>query len=145
MFDVPAPPSWLLDASRNFLMHVAEPMYWLLVIVSLLAYLILRWQKRPRETLAAKALRWFTMSKVVLWLAFALGQSFGAWRLVMFAVAAVYVGLMGIWWLIALYLTYVRPARAQRVAVVSDVLPPYTGTERRSGIERRAGWRKLSE
>lgn len=143
--DIPAPPVWLVDAARTFLTHIAEPMYWLLVVVSLLAYLILLWQKRPRESYAAKALRWFTMSKAVLWLAFALGRLFGEWSIIMFAGAAIYVGMTGIWWLIALYLTYVRPSRAQRVAVVSDVLPPYAGTERRSGFERRAGWRKISE
>jgi amino acid transporter len=135
-FDAPSPPSWLTEAATTFLMHIAEPMYWLLIIVSFLAYLILRWQKRPRESHAAQALRWFTLSKAFLWMAFALGRVFGEWRIVMFAAAAIYVGLTGIWWLVALWLTYVRPTRAAHVALVSDVLPPYAATNRRDESRR---------
>lgn len=133
------PPAWLFDASGTFLDHVAEPMYWFLALISLLAYLILLRQKRPRETYAAKALRWFQPAKVVVWLAFALRGSIGEWQLIAFAFATVYVAVMGSWWLIALYLTYIRPARRRHVAVGSDVLPSNTGTERRSR------WRKISE
>src|SRR5690349_19668926 len=104
--NAPSPPSWLLEASMTFLRHVAEPMYWLLAGVSLLTYLILLWQKRPHESYAAQALRWFSFSKGFLWLGLALGRLFGEWQIVLFAFAAVYVGLTGTWWLIALYLTY---------------------------------------
>lgn len=139
------PPTWMREAATTFIIHIAQPMYWFLALISLLAYLVLLWQKRLHETYAAQALRWFQVAKMCVWLSLAIGRSFGEWRFIMFALAATYVAVMGSWWLIALYLTYVRPARHRSVAVVEEVLPAYTGTERRSGIERRAGWRNVSE
>lgn len=139
------PPTWMREAAMTFILHIAGPMYWFLALISLLAYLVLLWQKRFHETYAAQALRWFQVAKMCVWLSLAIGRSFGEWRFIMFALAATYVAIMGSWWLIALYLTYIRPARRHGVMVVEEVLPAYAGAERRSGIERRAGWRTMSE
>lgn len=142
---MPSPPPWLNDASLSFLRHIAQPLYWLLFIAGVGAYLVLRWQKRPHESRAARGLRWREAGKAFLWLSLGIGRLFGEWQLVLWALAILVAAVVTLWWLLSLYLTYLRPSRQRHGAVAADVLPPYPGTERRSGRERRAGWRHISE
>lgn len=130
MIDMPSPPQWLNDAALAFLRHVAQPLYWLLFIAGVFAYLVLRWQRRRNETPAARGLRWRELGKAFLWLALAMGRLFGEWMLIFWATAVLVALIVTLGWLIALYVTYVRPTRAHRVVVVNDVLPPSSGVTR---------------
>jgi hypothetical protein len=127
-FDMPSPPTWATEAALTFLRHVAQPMYWLLFVAGIFAYLVLRWQRRPNETKAARGLRWRELGKSFLWLALALGRTFGEWQLILWATAVMVALFVTLGWLLSLYLSYVKPARLQRRAVASDVLPPHRGS-----------------
>jgi hypothetical protein len=145
LIKTPPPPPWLTEASLAFLRHIAQPLYWLLFVAAVFTYLVLRWQRRPHETPAARGLRWKEAGKAFLWLSLGIGRLFGDWQVVLWAVAVLVAALSVSWWLIALFRTYVVPSRSLRRPVANDILPPYPGTERRSGNERRTGWRNMSQ
>lgn len=118
MIDVPSPPQWLTELSIDFLEHIAEPMYWLLLVAGFLAYMVLRWQRRPSESTAARALRVRELGKCALWLALALGRVAGEWMLILWSLAVLIALLVTLFWLLSLYRTYVRPAWKKRRTAV---------------------------
>lgn len=137
--NIPDPPQWIDDAALAFLREVATPLYVLLTLVSFAVWGVLRWQRRPNETWAARSFRVFLFAKGLLWLVLSVTRWIAPqWRLPLYAVVVVYIFLTTVYVLVALFWTYVLPAMR------GEPSPPLDGTvipdpDQWTGEERRVG------
>jgi hypothetical protein len=107
---VPNPPPWVETASAWFLMHAAEPVYWILAVTSFAVWGVLRWQRRRPETAAARSFRAFLLAKGWLWLVLAVTRWIAPlWRLPLYGLVVVWILATTVWVLSALVWVYVIP------------------------------------
>lgn len=143
---IPGPPQWAIDVSTVFLTHVATPLYVLLTVASFAVWGVLRWQRKPGETWAAKSFRAFVFAKGWLWFVLAITRWIGAaWRLPLYDVVILYILGTTIYVLVALVATYVVPVLRGRGppplegSVIPESPQDWDGDERRHGPQDRRG------
>lgn len=140
----PPPPDDLNRLAQSILDNILPYFYWGLFILSSIVWGVLRWQRNPDESAAARWNRRYIIDKgLALWLSLALARTFlHEWLTIGYVFGVLVVSLVGLIFLGSLFFTYAVPiikcrggrcVNASAPLIDKALMPLAKGTEQRKG------------